>query len=115
VTSSLNLALFTLPTCGICKEALRGLATVVGHYPLTAVVVDGAGPDESGPLRRLLPKEIVLVSSPKLQSEIGITTIPYAIVTNEDGVVIGKSVVNHVDDLDNLLEYAEAHGAPAAV
>lgn len=37
----------------------------------------------------------------------GVQTIPYGIVTSGKGVVLAKRIVNHVEDMEDLLEDAE--------
>jgi methylamine dehydrogenase accessory protein MauD len=104
---ALNLLLFTTPWCAICKDALRGLSTVLGDYEVNAVVVDAGEGAESAAVYELVEDEVGFVASLPLQRRIGVTTIPYAMVTDERGVILSKGGVNHVDDLEDLLARAE--------
>lgn len=106
---ALNLLLFTSPWCAICKEALRGLAPALSHHNVRAVVVDAGEAEEARVQRDLIDADVGFIASLKRQKKIGIETIPYAIVTNGEGVIIGKGIVNNLADLEDLLEASEAH------
>lgn len=103
----LNLLLFTTPGCSLCKEALRGLSAMLGHYNVSAVVIDAGSSDETSSLRALAGEGASLVSSLRLQRKIGVGTKPYALVADREGVIVRKGVVNHIDDIEDLIDHAE--------
>jgi methylamine dehydrogenase accessory protein MauD len=110
--AAFSLLLLTSPWCAICKEALRGLSTVLSHYDVKAVVIDAGEAAESAAVYELVDEAVGFVASLPLQRRIGVTVIPFGIVTDRGGVILSKGGVHHIDDLEDLLERAESslHG-----
>lgn len=103
----LNVVLFTSPWCSICKDAVRGLSSAARHYNAGAFIIDAGDITESDVFGSLAGQAIPVVSSLPLQRRIGVTTIPYAIVTDRNGTVVSKGLVNQIDDVEDLLAVAE--------
>jgi methylamine dehydrogenase accessory protein MauD len=105
--SVFNILLFAMPRCSLCKEALRGLAAVVRSEEVSATVLSIGEDTDNLELRELVGDRATLVVSLPRQRNLGVRTIPYGIVTNERGVILAKGIVNHIDDLENLMDRAK--------
>ena len=101
-----NLLLFTSPECTLCHGALAALPAALAHRDLSAFVVDAGEPGESSAVRERTTKDVPVIPSLALQQKLGIDSMPYGIVTDTKGVIVGKSVVSHLDDMEDLLDRA---------
>ncbi|MEX2275089.1 MAG: hypothetical protein WEA10_05955 [Actinomycetota bacterium] len=79
-----RLALFTSPTCGICRQVAPGVpavATAGGLEPL-------------------------LLSDPGAEQALDVPGTPYAVVLDRLGVVRAKGTVNNLEQLEGLVDTA---------
>jgi methylamine dehydrogenase accessory protein MauD len=109
-----TLLLFASPHCAICKDVLQGLAAVVHHYDVSPVVVSEGTSEENTELRQMVGSKGRFVTSVGRQRKLGIETIPYGIAVRQDGLVLARRIVNHLDDVENLLEDAAGEPRPLA-
>ncbi len=79
-----RLALFTSPTCGICRQVAPGLPA--------AAAAGGLDP--------------VLVSDPGAERTLDVPGTPYALVLDRHGVVRAKGTVNNLEQLEGLVTTA---------
>jgi methylamine dehydrogenase accessory protein MauD len=106
-----TLLLFASPSCAICKDVLQGLAAVVHHYDgVSPVVISEGTAEENDGLRRMVGSKGRFVTSVARQRHLAIETIPYGVAVRRDGLVLARRIVNHLDDVENLLE--DAAGEP---
>ena len=110
-----TLLLFASPHCAICKDVLQGLAAVAHHYDVSPVVISEGTSEENAGLRQMVGSKGRFVTSVGRQRKLGIETIPYAVAVRRDGLVLARRIVNHLDDLENLLEDAAREPRPLAV
>ena len=105
-----TLLLFASPHCVICKDVLQGLPAVVNHYDVSPVIVSEGTSEENEGLRRMVGSKGRFVTSVGRQRKLGIETIPYGVAVARNGLVLARRIVNHLDDIESLLE--DAAGAP---
>lgn len=108
---SLNLLVLSSPHCSLCDEALRGLGPARHRRSVAVTVLSEGGTAENQHLRELVGPHGRFVTSLARQKALGVDSLPYAIVTDGEGSVLAKRVVNNVDDLEDLLETAESERA----
>lgn len=109
----LNFLLFVSTDCSICEEALRGVATFArAHDVEVLVVTDGEGESGDGH-RRLVESPVRFVRNPDYSRALGVQATPHAIVVDEKGVVLEKTIVNKVDHLEELFERTASQVAQA--
>jgi methylamine dehydrogenase accessory protein MauD len=109
-----TLLLFASPLCAICKDVLNGLAAVVHHYDVSPVVISEGTTEENAGLRQMVGSKGRFVTSVGRQRKLGIETIPYGVAVRRDGLVLARRIVNHLDDIENLLEDAAGEPRPLA-
>jgi len=112
---ALNLLVFTTPWCGTCEKVLTGVNAILRHHEVGVVIIDAGDADESRDLRGQIEDDVVFVASLARQRALGVTSIPYAILTDREGVIIAKGLVNHLDDLEDMLEKAGGDAARADI
>ena len=79
-----RLALFTSPTCGICRQVAPGLPAVAAAGGLDPLVVSDPGAEEA----------------------LNVPGTPYALVLDRHGVVRAKGTVNNLEQLEGLVDTA---------
>lgn len=109
LAADLNLLLFVSPHCSLCKESISALPRVARRNRAGVVVISEGEPEGNEQLRRLVDGHAPFVTSLALQRRLAIESIPFGVVTDGKGVVLGKGLVNSREDLDDLLEHAAAH------
>jgi methylamine dehydrogenase accessory protein MauD len=112
--SPVTLLLFASPLCAICKDVLQGLAAVVNHYDVSPVVISEGTAEENDGLRRMVGSKGRFVTSVARQRQLAIETIPYGVAVRQDGLVLARRIVNHLDDVETLLEDAAGKPGPLA-
>ena len=110
----LTLLLFASPHCAICKDVLQGLGAVVHHYDVSPVVVSEGTSEENDELRQMVGSKGRFVTSVGRQRALRIETLPYGVVVRRDGLVLARRIVNHLDDVETLLEDAAGKPGPLA-
>jgi hypothetical protein len=110
--ATMTLILLVSPHCSLCKETLRGLRGATSKLDVATVVISDGNREEAAPLRDLLKGRVPFITSLQRQRMLGVTTIPFGIVTSREGVVVAQGVVNGSDELDDLLERASQRPSP---
>ncbi|HLB62960.1 MAG TPA: hypothetical protein VJN50_09590 [Actinomycetota bacterium] len=105
--AALSLVLFVSPDCRICEDAVRGLADVGRDFDVMMLVVSEGEPDENRPLRELVDGHAGFATSSTRQRILRVQTHPYGVVTDRNGVVLDKGVVNGPRDLEVLIQQAD--------
>jgi methylamine dehydrogenase accessory protein MauD len=111
-----TLLVFVSDVCAICAAVKAGAETLAEAWKRDAqilLVYDCNHPDEEQPLRRLAPS-LFVQRSIAMRTDVGVTFVPFAVVMDRKGLVIGKGLVNDISHLESLLELAQAKQADAA-
>jgi hypothetical protein len=85
--AALTLLAFTSPTCELCAALLPSLRAIEGQYRDVAVTVVEHGPGTLGVFRAYR-----------------VTSTPYVVAVDRDGVVRGGGVANTLEQVEELLE-----------
>ena len=99
------------PICGVVRQAARAVAKQWRPAARIVLVFDGAAevPAPEG-------TNLFLTRHPTVREQLDIRAVPYAVMTDAAGTVLGHGLVNNASHLESLLELLEtAHPAPAAV
>lgn len=103
-----HLLLFVSPTCNACTELLPSVKTITRNEKdnLDVVLLTTVSDIE---LNRAYVQQhritsIPYIASPQITEEIGVRGAPYALVTDSEGVVRAKGLVNHIEHLESLVE-----------
>jgi methylamine dehydrogenase accessory protein MauD len=113
--SDLSVVLTASAHCSLCKEALVGIPSLARAGDARFLILSDGEQAGNEALRDLVKGNARFVTSAKRQHALAVDTIPYGIVVNGSGIVLDKGVVNHLDDLEELLERAAVQPARAAV
>jgi hypothetical protein len=62
-----------------------------------------------------LTRGVAKKKDPDLRVQLGIHSVPFAVITDRDGVVVSKGMVNGASHLESLLEYEKARRVPASI
>lgn len=111
-----NLLLFTSPSCRICEEVVRGVPGVARDDRIRVLVVSEGDVTANARLRASVGDRAVFTTDATRQKTLAVDSHPLAVVTDRDGTVIDKGMVNGPGDLQTLLERAERSmraGTPA--
>ena len=106
--AELSFLLFTSPRCRICEDALRGIAEITRDFDVRVVVVSEGDAEQNRRLREIVDGGASFTSSPARQRILQVHTHPYGVVTDRDGIVLDKGVVNGTRDLEVLLQAARS-------
>src|SRR5712664_650669 len=102
-----SLLVFVSPGCSSCAELASGIRAISHHErdSLEVVLVSmGIDPVQNQEFRKrhsLL--SLPYVVSPELRTRMNITTVPYALLLDEEGVLRSKGIVNSLSHLESLL------------
>ena len=108
-----NFLLFVSKDCSICEEALRDIASFARAHDVEVLVVTD-GEDESGDdHRRLVDMPVRFVRDADYLRAMGIQATPHAVVVDEKGVVLEKTIVNKLEHLEELFERTSAQASLA--
>jgi methylamine dehydrogenase accessory protein MauD len=111
-----TLLVFVSDVCSICSSVKAGAEKLAEAWKRDAqilLVYDCNHPHEEQPLRKLTPALFVRRSL-SMRTDVGVTFVPFAVVMDRDGLVIGKGLVNDISHLESLLELAQAKQAEAS-
>jgi methylamine dehydrogenase accessory protein MauD len=99
-----RLILFVSPTCPICKKLLPIARSFVAGERLDVLLVGDGDPVEQARMRAEHRVEHVpYVNSPQVGMAFHVGKLPYAILTDEDGVIRAKGLVNSREHLESLV------------
>jgi methylamine dehydrogenase accessory protein MauD len=99
-----SLLIIASPHCAICKDVVGGLGPATTGRNLHTVVLSEGSAEENSELAELVVNRAPLMANLQRQRMLGIQSIPYAIVTSPEGVVLAKGPANSVDELEDIIE-----------
>jgi methylamine dehydrogenase accessory protein MauD len=102
--SAANLLIVASPHCAICKDVLGGLRAVTKSRDLRAVVLSEGSAEENSELAAVIGDRANLMANLQRQRMLGIQSIPYAILTSAEGIVLAKGPTNSLDELEDIIE-----------
>ena len=113
-----RLVVFVSPNCTDCADLAPALRSTWksdrAETPLTIVSI-GGDPDQN---RAFVAKQglqgVPYALSPRAGLVYGVSSTPYALLIDEDGRLVHKGVVNHLEHLESLLEYRRPLPAAAS-
>lgn len=101
-----KLLVFLSDACSVCKSVKEGaepLARVWGGDAEIFLVYDAFTPGDQSELKEICPS-LYQMRDFKLREKLGATFVPYAAVTDKNGIVVSKALVNEIAHLESLLE-----------
>lgn len=107
VTDALNLIVVVNPDCSVCDDLGPGLRVLMRDPPTgvvtTALVLDpGRSSVEAFAVKhRLVPGRVGIAAG--VEEQLALTNTPMAIVTDVEGTVVGKGVVNTLEQMEVLV------------
>jgi len=108
-----SLLIFVSPGCSSCAELASGIRAISRHDRNSLeVVLLSIGTDlkqHQEFRRRHSLASLPYVVSPELRTRMNITTVPYALLLDEEGVLRSKGIVNSLSHLESLLNTID-HG-----
>ncbi len=107
----LNLITFVSSECRFCKSALEELPSAVNAKKVHVVVASDRFATGSDDFREALGNLATFVAEKPLRSRLRINRVPFALVTDGNGIVLSKGVVNTADDFAELVTQAQSHAA----
>ena len=91
------------PACAMVREAAQAIAK---HWTRTArlvMVYDGL-PERANDAVAPGPANFVMAAHGSLREKLDIRAVPYAVMTDARGVVLGHGLVNNASHIESLLE-----------
>jgi methylamine dehydrogenase accessory protein MauD len=104
--STNNLVFFLSPTCPVCKKLLPVLKAVARDEQQSLRIVlasDGEASEHLQFVQQQGLNHMPYVLSTPLGLEYRVSRLPYAVLLNQQGVVVSKGLVNSREQLDSLL------------
>ena len=103
-----QLLLFVAPDCPICKTLIP-VAIAVAHSEKLAVAFIGDG--EETELLQMIRKHslqnVPFVNNQDIGMKFGVSKLPYAVLIDDTGIVVGSGLVNNREHLESLIEAKE--------
>lgn len=106
-----TLFIFAAPFCPACKrvrEAAEALARPWAPAARLVMVYDGLPPGDPAGARG----DLLIAAHPTLRENLDVRAVPFAVMTDAAGVVIGHGLVNNASHVESLLEIHGSTGAP---
>ena len=97
-----TLYVFGSDSCGVCAKVKPAVESLIKYWRDQSniiMVYDGAAKRETD-----AASAVPLIRSDSLREKIGVTFVPFAVVVDPVGVVLGKGLVNDISHLESLLE-----------
>jgi methylamine dehydrogenase accessory protein MauD len=102
-----RLLLFVSPSCGACAELAPAIKSIWRsdrqEVGITLVGIDGDDGANLDFRTRHGLRDVPFVLAPRWAVDNGVTSTPYAVVADGNGIVRAKGVVNHLEHLDSVL------------
>jgi len=98
-----TLYVFGSDSCGVCSKIRPAVESLVKYWSNKSNIVmvyDGNGKNEHVGNGSVLP----LVRTNDLRQKLGVNLVPFAVMVDGNGIVLGKGVVNDVSHVESLLE-----------
>jgi methylamine dehydrogenase accessory protein MauD len=99
-SASATLLVFVSNTCPICTKLLADMGGLARHWAeqvQTIFVYDEERNTQSD-------KNVLITCSEGLREKLGIPVVPYGVMSDENGVVLGHGLVNTASQIESLLE-----------
>jgi hypothetical protein len=90
------------PVCAVVREAARAIAKHWQKSARLVMVYDALSENKARPAGG--PANFLVVAHATLRQQLDIRAVPYAVLTNADGVVQIHGLVNNASHLESLLE-----------
>jgi methylamine dehydrogenase accessory protein MauD len=106
-----TLYIFASQFCPACALVRESAAAIARHWTSSARIVmvyDGLPADGK---RQTLPSNFLVTAHGTLREKLDVRAVPYAVMTDALGVVIGHGLVNNESHLESLLEIKGGAGA----
>lgn len=101
-----TLVFFLSPACPVCKALLPVLLRIVREAAPTRLVLASDGDEDQQ--RRMIEREGLEAYSFVLSGELGrahgVGKLPYAVLLDANGIVLGKGLVNNREHIESLFE-----------
>jgi methylamine dehydrogenase accessory protein MauD len=115
---SLNLVVFTSPSCRICADVIRGVPGIARDQDVRVLVISEASVEANESLRDEAAGATFVTDGTR-QKILAVGSHPFALVADGDGTILDKGAVNGPGDLQVLLEraeraYRDAHASSGA-
>jgi hypothetical protein len=108
-SSDLTLLFFVSPTCGLCTTLLKPLAAVQKSHPDVGVFLIGEVPAErAADYVDRAGSRLPTFVAPGLFEQWQVRGTPFAAVVDHERHVLGSGVVNTLEQIESLVEHAEA-------
>ena len=109
-----SLYVFASESCAVCASVRKGAEALARYWSDRAVIrlVYDEHPGSSS--IGWLGRGLTLSHDPHLRGRLGVDLVPFAVMTNAAGEVIGKGVVNDGSQLESLLELLLPEGTSSA-
>ena len=103
------LVLFISPTCSVCKTLVPSAISLVSQEKIDLVFTsDGESIlEHQNYANDLGLKDHCYVISDALSNHYGVNKVPFALMINKEGVLVGKSSVDTREHLENLIKIKE--------
>lgn len=108
-SSDLSLLFFVSPTCGLCSTLLKPLAAVQAAHPeVDAFLIGEVSAERASDYVRRAGSKLPTFVAPGLFEQWQVHGTPFAAVVDRERRVIGSGVVNTLEQIEALVEEAEA-------
>jgi methylamine dehydrogenase accessory protein MauD len=88
------------PACAMVREAAQAIARHWVGAARIVMVYDGLPPDAKQPTSA----NFVVAAHPNLREKLDVRAVPYAVMTDARGFVVGHGLVNNASHIESLLE-----------
>ena len=104
------LVLFISPTCPVCKTLVPTAISLANHEQINLLFAsDGGSPlEHQSYVNDLGLEKFSYVLSESLGIHYGVSRLPFALLIDERGVLVGKGLVNTREHLESLIEAKES-------
>lgn len=106
-----TLLVFLSLTCQVCKEiapALRSISRSDRSILQTVLAFRRGEPDEiRNYVKRLKLEDLPVIPSADVADKYEVSATPYALLLDEQGVLLTKGLVNNIEHLESLIKAAE--------
>jgi hypothetical protein len=106
-----SLYVFASESCAVCASVRKGAETLARYWSDRAAIRLVYDEHPRSPSIGSLARGLSVWHDPGLRGRLGVELVPFAVMTNAAGEVIGKGVVNDASQLESLLELLLPDGA----
>jgi len=99
-----SLYVFGSESCAVCASVRKGAETLARYWSKRAAIRLVYDESPRRPLAEPAIPGLSLWYDGRLRGRLGIELVPFAVMTNASGEVLGKGIVNDTSQLESLLE-----------